>query len=209
MELHDRPMRTIASQAFGRVFRPIARFIRKHWLAGIVPALAIAYGAGDHNALWDRVSGRAALKQSLDRLASGDGYPVSFIQRSDADFDLLYRFILARTRNRDISAQMFVHRRPMTITRLGGGERVIPTPREFPKTIIVPMESPVLFAYDLSDVLSPGSAYAQATTLHEIDDWIKANRETERLWVTVVGLGLLTIATSIREKTRSSSLNDR
>jgi hypothetical protein len=193
------------SNALGQTVRSFGRFIRTPWFAAAVPILTLIYGVGDHYGFWDYARGRTAIIRSLDRLASGEGYPVSFIQQSDPDFYPLYRFIKQRTTNRDISTPMLAGRRSITITRLGGGERVIPTPREFPKTVIVPMESPVLFVYDLSESSSPRSAYAQVATLRKIDEWIKATRETELMWVTVVLVNFLAVAMAFIDKPHSSS----
>jgi hypothetical protein len=177
-------------------------FLRQHWIALSIPIISLVYGIGDHNGAWDRVWGRTDLMRSVERLASGEG-PTAFFRPNDPGFDRLWQFISSRTTNPDVVRRSTEHERPALITRLGGGERVIPTPPEFPKAIVVPRESPVLFVYDLTSSAGPRTEYAQVATLDDLDEWIRESRDTERTIVNVVLINILALALVISETKRN------
>ena len=75
MTLSARRGYLVMANALGQTVRSFGRFIRTPWFAAAVPILTLIYGVGDHYGFWDYARGRTAIIRSLDRLASGEGYP--------------------------------------------------------------------------------------------------------------------------------------
>jgi hypothetical protein len=183
-----------------RGLRPVIVFVCRHWLALAIPLVGLVYGVGDSRGWWDWFSGRSEINRAIQRLASQDGFPVAFIYAEDHDFARIERFISERTQNPEVRRRFKSGQRPSMITRAGGGERIIPVPKEWPKFIAVPAESPILYSYDAKPPNQIGSDIEWAGTLEEARSWIERWRSSERMWISIVLTAALSIALVIHEK---------
>lgn len=179
-------------------------------LAWTVAVVTLVYGSGDYFGWWDGMSGRADASKGVARMGSTRGLGETLLCSGDHEFHALWRFILRRSENPEISKLAVQNIVPDCMTSVGGGEQIVPLPPEWPQSARLVGHSPVIVMYNAERTPKGGyrgrngkSAYTHwAARLDDISRWINESRENERFIVMTVVLGLLSIALLVFDDTR-------
>jgi|CZKU01.1.fsa_nt_gi hypothetical protein len=173
-----------------------------------VPVLGILYATTSAVHVWDHLSGRSAALRAYTRLASPDGYPKIAIYDDEEDFSSLYSFLMRQPVSVEAAGNASAGHRPTCIIRPGGsiGAELGPMPPEFPDVRFVPDTLPILFGYDYARKPLPGARTIRACSLGDLRQWAQNSMDTERFWVTNVGLVLLSIVLIVIDLRKSEKV---
>ena len=178
-------------------------------LGCLVPVLSLVYATGEYFEWWEILLGRELATQGIERLASPKNYPTICIFSDEKEFVPLLKYIISRTRNRDVIQDYKAGRSPSAIVRVGGAMKPpgfegdiqldLPTPD------FVPDSSPVVLLYDYFRNDYPKSAKGKMRPIGQLRDlreWIRDCRNTQRFLVSTLLIGILSVVVVILNVTR-------
>jgi len=144
------------------------------------------------------LSGRMAVLEGVQRLASPRNYPDIIIFDDDAEYKELLSFILSKTDNKDVINLYHKGIFPTAILRVGGtlkpdvGDNL---PDAWPNPKFAPASSPIGFAYDYSKPPGrlDGKNLKPVGSLGDLRQWISDSRNRERFIFASVLIGVLSL----------------
>jgi hypothetical protein len=161
------------------------------------PALAVLFGTAEHLGWVDKLTGRAAACEALERLNSTAGHPTSWIEKNGdgRHYRAIEKRISRLTRSRKLRRVLNEGRQPNFITSAGQPLELTKVPDLWPQEhrfVWLP-NTPVMYIFgDAStEKVQKGE---RACSLAEIEDWLKNEKDSQRYMAGVVVLGLISIA---------------
>ncbi len=171
------------------------------------PVVGLIYGVGEHFGWWDRLTGRNAALEAIERLGSVTGYPEGWIFNDQVDarhFRALERRMARKTTQERVSRVLGDGHAPSLIV-MGGNPVAIggvePTWEQSAR-LFYSENHPVMMAFGLArpqdgEPDSQHGKICKACTLGELRRWVQAEAEKRRFWVETLMVGLLSIAVAL------------
>ncbi len=181
----------------------------KEKLVKILPLLilfiTITYGIGEYLHWWDYLSGRSNALKCYERFANNKNYPEIWIKDTEPEFLPLTKFIASRTTvlPNDL---MLKHKLKLTaVVRVGGAlgheiqKQIHP---KWPKVTFVPETSPIAFVYSRED--DDKQKIDRVCSIGDIKQWVNEGRESERFYVLIIAIGILSVALWLMESKKKT-----
>jgi hypothetical protein len=176
----------------------------------LVPIVSLIYAVGDYSNWWDKLSGRTAALEGVQRLASPRNYPDIIIFDDEAEFKNLFSYIISKTDNKEV---IHLYRKgifPTAILRVGGtlkpdvGDNL---PDGWPNPKFAPASSPIGFAYGHSRPPGKldGSNLKPIGSLGDLRQWINDSRNRERFILASVLIGVLSLTVAFLDLSKGKS----
>lgn len=167
-------------------------------LTVLVPVLTVIYAIGDFSGWWDWITGRDKLEKAYERLACGEGYPVSWIYDDDEEFEKVENFLGKRTKNPKLRVVLDQGHRPSLITFGFAGALEGPKPEDWPRNRFIPDTTPIVFVFGVTKGEDKQKGkLTWAASIAEFRRWIDEHRQTERFVVTVALIGTLSLLVAV------------
>jgi hypothetical protein len=167
-----------------------------------IPLLSLLYGIGDYQKWWDVLSGRQLAESGIERLATGEGYPKSWIYSRDKEFGGLLTVINYGTKNQAFRDRLRKGIRPSLITFTAAQRQKINVPSDWPSFYELSPSALVLCCYGESKGKFKKEDAIWVGSISEVNRWVDSHRNRERFWVTTILLGLLSLLVAFFEGLR-------
>lgn len=156
--------------------------------------LVLIYGIFDFLGIVDQVTGQKNIERGIERLIYGKGFPESWIYDNETEFDSLNKLIMKNTYNSILNQDFFKKNQPWFITVAGYEDNSIkglPSDYFYDDLYIRSDVTPVLTVYRFGEE-GQGKA-AWVGTIGDLKKWSKSRKDSERFWILVILISLLSI----------------